>query len=165
MKYDEIRIYKSQLGRKIDLFFVFFKDDKPIKIFNDYWIINNKTVKINSRRLVNELKTFVYNASTKKAESQKRKHDDAIMSLCLGLYVRDTQNRNTPIGADVPQEVTSVFKTELYEQIKKEILEGAPEDMFAPETIDLLAYDKTELNSLAFDVRRKYDSLLREFGW
>ena len=37
--------------------------------------------------------------------------------------------------------------------------------MFAPETIDLLAYDKTELNSLAFDVRRKYDSLLREFGW
>ena len=125
----------------------------------------HKTVKINSRRLVNELKTFVYNASTKKAESQKRKHDDAIMSLCLGLYVRDTQNRNTPIGADVPQEVTSVFKTELYEQIKKEILEGAPEDMFGPESNDLLAWDNTELNSLAFNFRRANENLLREFGW
>ena len=50
------------------------------------------------------------------------------------------------------------------EQIKKEILEGAPEDVFAPE-IDLLAYDKTEIDSVTFDIRRKYDSLLREFGW
>lgn len=124
------------------------------------------TVKINSRRLVNELKTFIYNASAKRAEAQKRKHDDAIMALCLGLYIRDAQNRNIPIGADVPEELTSVFKTEMYEEIKREILAGAPEDMFGnPKENDPLFYKDDELNSVAFNIRRKYHNLLIEFGW
>ena len=128
--------------------------------------LTNDTLKISSRRLVNELKTFIYNASAKRAEAQRRKHDDAIMALCIGLYVRDAQNRNIPVGAEVPKEITSVFKTEMYEEIKREILEGAPQDVFGnPNENDPLYYKDGDLNSVAFDIRRKYHNLLIEFGW
>lgn len=126
----------------------------------------NETVRINSLRFTNELGTFEYNPVTKKAQAQKGKHDDAIMAMCIALFVRDSMLRDIPMGAEVPQEILSSLKTQVYEEIKRELLEGKPEDLLAEEDIDVLGVDKdTILPGVVFDNRRRNDKLLREFGW
>jgi hypothetical protein len=127
----------------------------------------NGTLAINSPRFVNELKTFIYNAQAKRAEAQKGKHDDAIIAMAVTLYVRDTIMRGIPIGADVPDEITSVFKSSNYEEIRKEIQKGSPNDWIGGDDNDsiLNPSDKDILPGVVFNPKRKNDEILREFGW
>lgn len=126
----------------------------------------NQTVRINSMRFVMELQTFEYNPVTRKAEAQKGKHDDAIMSMCMALYTRDSMLRDIPMGAEVPREVTATLKAQVYEEIKRELMEGRPEDLLSDTDIDLLAPDKdTVLPGVMFNIERRNDRLLKEFGW
>lgn len=121
----------------------------------------NQTVRINSARLVMEFNTFEYNAVSKKAMARKGKHDDAIMAMAIALYIRDTMLRDMPLGAEVPKEISSVLKLQVYEEIKRELMEGRPEDLFI-EDEDLLSYD----NELVFPrTERRNNSLLKEFNW
>ena len=126
------------------------------------------SVKINSRRLVNELKTFLYNARTKRAEAQRGKHDDGIMALCSALYVRDILVHDLPVGlGSEKEEETNLFNNEIYKQIREEILRDSPEDMIdsdADKIIDMLNRDDM-LPEMMFDYRRKNAKLLAEFGW
>jgi hypothetical protein len=70
------------------------------------------------------------------------------------------------MGAEVPQEILSSLKTQVYEEIKRELLEGKPEDLLAEDDIDILGVDKdTILPGVVFDNRRRNDKLLKEFGW
>lgn len=126
----------------------------------------NQTVRINSARFVIELQTFEYNPITRKAQAQKGKHDDAILSMCIALHIRDSMLRDIPMGAEIPKEITATLKAQVYEEIKRELLEGKPEDLFSDEEIDLLAPDKNSvLPGVMFDLKRNNDSLLREFGF
>lgn len=128
----------------------------------------NSTVRINSKRLVHEMNTFIYNPSTKKAEAQKGRHDDAIMALALALFVRDSRMRGIPIGSQVPEEMVKIFKTEVYEEIRREILEGKPEDWAnGGDTFDpiFMPDPDTILPGISWDFKRKNDRLLKEFGW
>jgi len=126
----------------------------------------NQTVRINSMRFVMELQTFEYNPVTRKAEAQKGKHDDAIMSMCMALYVRDSMLRDIPMGAEIPKEVTATLKAQVYEEIKRELMEGRPEDFLMDDEIDLLAPDKdTVMPGVIFNIERRNDRLLKEFGW
>lgn len=126
----------------------------------------NQTIRINSMRFVMELQTFEYNPVTKKAEAQKGKHDDAIMSMCIALYIRDSSLRDIPMGAEIPKEVTATLKAQVYEEIKRELMEGRPEDFLIDDEIDLLAPDKDSvLPGVIFNIERRGDRLLREFGW
>ena len=50
-----------------------------------------KSVKIYSKRLLDELWTFIYHNN--KAEAMKGYHDDLVLSFCIGLWVRDTALR------------------------------------------------------------------------
>ncbi|MHA2043216.1 MAG: phage terminase large subunit family protein [Candidatus Thorarchaeota archaeon] len=130
----------------------------------------NGTIRINSRRLVHEFKTFRFNAQRKRAEAEVGRHDDAIFAMCYALYVRDTNMRDLPVGADIPDEMMKVFKSEAYEEIKAEILKGSPddwidrsnkEDMFDP----LYYREEDGLPPIDFNIKRKYNKILREFGW
>lgn len=126
----------------------------------------NQTVRINSMRFVMELQTFEYNPITRKAEAQKGKHDDAIMSMCMALYVRDSMLRDIPMGAEVPREITATLKAQVYEEIKRELMEGKPEDFLIDKEIDLLAPDKDSiLPGVVFNIQRRNDRLLAEFNW
>ena len=125
----------------------------------------NNQVKINSIRFVNELGTFEYNAVTKKAQAQKGKHDDAIMSMCLALYVRDTITQDVPLGATA-SDMTRLDKinNEVYEEIKRELMEGKAEDILQISKTSL--FDEDDIyNSEGITFRRKNENLLREFGW
>lgn len=124
----------------------------------------NQTVRINSIRFVMELQTFEYNGVTKKAQAQKGKHDDAIMSMCMGLHVRDSMLRDIPMGAEVPREISATLKSQVYEDIKRELMEGKPEDILIDET-DILLLDKDFALTPLFGRERKGEKLLREFGW
>lgn len=127
----------------------------------------NSTVRINSRRFVEELNTFIYNAQSKRAEAQKGKHDDGIMALSIALHVRDIRMRGIPIGAEVPEEITDVFRSQIYEDIRREILDGSPEDWISQDSKDpILMPDESDIMpGVVFDVRRKHEKILKEFGW
>jgi hypothetical protein len=127
----------------------------------------NRTVRINSTRLVKEFNTLLYNPQNSKVEAQKGEHDDAIMACCLALHVRDTILRDIPMGADVPKELKQPFKSSIYEEIRKEILEGAPKDLLSERSPDpiLLPDDEDIMAGVVYSFRRRYEKLLREFGW
>lgn len=123
----------------------------------------NKSMLINSFRFVTELQTFEYNPASKKAQAQKGKHDDAIMAMCIALYVRESLNRDIPVGAEIPSETTNIIKSQVYEEIKKELEEGMI-DSLMDEEIDLLAGVDTISNPL-LNTQRRGENILKEFGW
>jgi hypothetical protein len=123
-------------------------------------------IKVNSPRLVHELKTFIYNASKKRAEAGPGKHDDAIMALAIAIYIRNQIMKDIPVGANVPKEIMDAFKSEVYEEIKKEIRDGAPENWVDEEEDFFEIYKEDVTPGVVFNVnRRKFHRLLREFGW
>jgi hypothetical protein len=123
----------------------------------------NGVVKINSRRFVQELSTFMFNPYTKKPEAQRRKHDDAIMAMSMAIYIRDSSMRGIPLGAEVPPEMIQVFKTEVFDEIKREILADETDEFFEPSTETAMDEDGYIVNISA--ASRKRDRILREFGW
>jgi len=125
----------------------------------------NGTLRVNSRRLVSELSTFIFSAQKRRAEAEKGKHDDAIMSMCLALHIRDERLRGIPVGADVPEEMVQIFKSDTYEEIKQEILEGKPENWLSQENYDPIEMESEESLVVPFQINRKQNKLLREFGW
>jgi hypothetical protein len=159
--------YEEKKGKSTNPGIKINQTNRPIFLESLQNRLMNETIRINSIRFANELGTFEYNAVTKKAQAQKGKHDDSIMSMCIALFVRDSMLRDIPIGAEIPQEILSSVKTQVYEEIKKELLEGRPEDLLAEdEDLDLLGIDKEiMLPGVVFDNRRRNHKLLSEFGW
>jgi|694.fasta_scaffold13567_7 hypothetical protein len=129
----------------------------------------NKSMAVRSRRLVKELKGFVWNSATKRAEASKGFHDDAIMALCLALYARETNQRGGPIGLGGIEDskYTEAYKAEIYDEIKKELSKDSPDEWFNPDDEDEFGQlGRYEISpSILYGVKRQNDELLREFGW
>lgn len=128
--------------------------------------ILTRTLGINSIRLVNELNTFVYNHKTKKPEAQRGKHDDAIMAMCLALYIRDSQARDLPIGFKQVETTLKTYNKDTLEEIKNEILSDMKlEDFSLGE--EAITYSNNNNNDEfpAVMFRRKHEKILKEFGW
>lgn len=124
--------------------------------------IMNKSIIINSPRLTNELQTFIYIPSKKRAEAQKGKHDDAILATSMALFIKDTIERSFPVITN--KEITTVgnaMKLELYEKIKNEIKRGIIEEEESDDD-PLKIFNEDEP---AFAFRRKHETILKEFGW
>lgn len=126
----------------------------------------NKGIAIRSRRFVKELKGFIWNTQTKRAEATKGFHDDAIMAMCLALYVKEIRDRSLPIGLGETQEkYTESYKSEIFDEIKKELLKNSPNDYFTDdEEEDYYKSSNSDL-SIKLNYKRKHDSILNEFGW
>lgn len=131
-----------------------------------------RSMVVRSRRLVNELKHFIFNKTTRRPEHAKGYHDDAIFAIALALYARESQFRHTPVGpgVDVPDEMTERYRTNIYEQIKNELLKGSTEDWYESNEDDESVFGYTsELSddneALRAYMSRPYHSLLQEFGW
>ena len=50
-----------------------------------------REITVRSKRLIDELFTFIYENG--KAQAMQGAHDDLVMSLCIGMWVRDTALR------------------------------------------------------------------------
>jgi hypothetical protein len=123
----------------------------------------NDTVKINSMRFVSELQTFEYNKAAKKAQAQKGCHDDAIIAMCIALHTRDVLSRGLSLSPDQPQKLTGV-KSEVYEEIRRELMEGKIDDFMNDEDLDLLSYNRDSAIP-DFILNRPHANILKEFGW
>ena len=61
---------------------------RPLIVAKLEEFIRNKSIKINSQRVINELDTFVW--VNGRPEAQKGYNDDLVMSLAIACWVRDT---------------------------------------------------------------------------
>ena len=64
---------------------------RPLMIENLSKFLRDRSVKINSIRLVDELFVFIFNNG--KAEALKGYNDDLVMSMAIGLWIRETALR------------------------------------------------------------------------
>jgi hypothetical protein len=96
--------------------------NRPLILTSFQTAILQKSIKINSIRLLQEMNCFEYNNATKRPEAQKGKHDDAIMALSMCLYVMGMQNKNHPAGFDSKKNsaitILEDIKSELRDNIK-----------------------------------------------
>lgn len=122
--------------------------------------LTNATAKINSTRLVNELKTFIFSPQKKRAEAVKGKHDDAIMALSMAFFIRDESIRGLPVGSET-ESMMQILKSNSFEEIKKEITEGGIEGWFEKEEDE----DSIDFSINNFEIKRKNNKILKEFGW
>jgi hypothetical protein len=83
--------------------------------------------------------------------------------MCIALLVRDSMLRDIPMGAEMPIETSAILKAQVYEEIKRELMEGKPEEFILDE-IDLLS-PEVDSSSSAIFLERKNHRLLSEFGW
>ena len=64
---------------------------RPLVIAKGIEYVTNKSVFIRSKRLVEELRVFIWKSG--KAQSMSGYNDDLVMAFCTALYVRDTALR------------------------------------------------------------------------
>jgi hypothetical protein len=149
--YYEARKSSARLGIKVS------PSNRPILLESMQSRLMTGSVRLNSQRLINELKTFIYSPQKKRAEAIKGKHDDAIMALCLALYVRDERTRGLPVSSDM-SDIDTPLKKSPYEEIKKEIVEGGSTGWLDARGGDTFSMGEGEMP-------RKNDAILKEFGW
>lgn len=128
----------------------------------------NRSIAIRSKRFVKELKGFIWNPLTKRAEATKGFHDDAIMAMCLALYAREAKHRGSPVGlGDIAEEYSEAFKAEIYDEIKREFAKDSPEDWLDEDELEMIGNVNRDDSSISVSInyRRQHDALLREFGW
>jgi len=131
--------------------------NRPLILTSFQTAILQKSIKINSIRLLQEMKCFEYNNTTKRPEAQKGKHDDAIMALSMCLYVMGLQNKNQPAGFD-GKKTSSIS---ILDDIKNEIRLNIKTNIklkFSQNNEDL---EQKEL----INIYRPKHTLLKEFGW
>jgi hypothetical protein len=131
--------------------------NRPLILTSFQTAILQKSIKINSFRLLQEMNCFEYNNTTKRPEAQKGKHDDAIMALSMCLYVMNMQNKHQPAGFD-NKKISSIV---ILDDIKNEIRQNIKNNIkmkFSRPNEDL---EQKELIS----IYRPKHSMLKEFGW
>jgi hypothetical protein len=154
------------------------KQNRPIILESLQNRLLNRSLIVRSKRLVKEMKTFIYNKVTKRAEASSGHHDDAIIAISLALYGRDCSIRHVPVAMSLEpnKQLTPATRKELYEEIKAELSKDAPDRWFKNvhdeekmENDFFKENPMTREEELMFNlnvrVNRPLRSLLKEFGW
>jgi hypothetical protein len=89
----------NQMDKKMVPGFTTTMKTRPLIVSRLEMYFREKSVSINSIRLLNELSTFVWNGN--KPEAMKTHHDDLIMAFSIGLWVRDTALKLRQHGIDL----------------------------------------------------------------
>lgn len=148
--YYESKKTTSKLGIKVG------PSNRPVLLESLQNRLTTGSVRINSTRLIDEVKTFIYSPQRKRAEAVKGKHDDAIMALSLALYVRDERIRGLPLNVEYSEEAMQIIKNNPFDEIKKEIMDGGVTNWMGIQS------DSPRQEDGEFPKR---NPLLKEFGW
>ncbi len=70
-------------------------------------VIRNKELAVYSSRLYDEMKTFIWKGT--KAQAQKGKNDDLVMSLAIGVWLFDTSPVNSKHSVDINNAMLNAF--------------------------------------------------------
>lgn len=147
------------------------KSNRPVFLELMQSTLQNFGIKINSFRLVKELKTFV--VLNKKPQAQKGKHDDLVMALALLLGVLDNRRREMPVGAHrlkgYADKNIDLTKGDLYLKIKAELEGGLVDQLLAEQEAEeeelSLEDEALMMGRVMYDIHRPLDALIREFDW
>jgi len=166
--YDNLTKTNMQPGIKITI------KNRTLILQNLQQKIYNDQIRINSRRLAKEIKTFEYNTVSKKAQAQKGKHDDAIMSIAIALYAREQFLRDMPsFGSTSIKEsnVSNVIKNQTIEELRNELRLSLSSDNFGYNSNNQ-NQDNSKKSILDEEAKvfmiekyRKNDTIMKEFGW
>lgn len=131
------------------------------------YALTNRTVKLHSRRLLEEIRTFNFNPKKRRAEAQSGTHDDLIMALAVGLYVRDEKYRHLPVGAEalLRNRTTSSFEADIKDRIRKAIHDVTEEMLLELETNSMITPEEDLFLKAQLNFKRTNDALLKEFNW
>lgn len=154
--YDNIFAENGKLGLRSK------ENNRTLFLDNLHNRIMNENLKINSARVVNELTTFKFNAKRGRFEAGSGYHDDTVMALSYALYARDQMIRESPIFSFGNQE-TKTYNAS-FEEIRNEILNSSKEE-FEDLLIKRNKMNDEDLFAQSLGIKRKSESLLREFGW
>jgi hypothetical protein len=80
---------------------------RPLIINSLHKYMREGVVKINSTRLLDEFKTFVYNND--KPGHEKNSNDDLIFALGIALFIRDTEFENVAFNIDQTRAMLNAF--------------------------------------------------------
>jgi len=80
---------------------------RPMVIGKCQEYVSDKGVTIQSKRLLEEMKTFIWKHG--RAEAQIGYNDDLVMSFGIGLYVRDTALKFKQHGLDITKAALGAF--------------------------------------------------------
>jgi hypothetical protein len=86
--HDFVDSMQAQYGANTIPGFTTTMKTRPLIVAKLEEFIRNKSIKINSQRLINELDTFLW--VNGRPEAQKGYNDDLVMSMAIGCWVRDT---------------------------------------------------------------------------
>tara|TARA_Y100001938_G_scaffold135784_1_gene197853 strand:+ start:3340 stop:4920 length:1581 start_codon:yes stop_codon:yes gene_type:complete len=100
--------YRSQDRNMVPGFSMTAKT-RPLVISKLEEYFREKSVSINSQRLIDELFVFIYKNS--KAEAMVGYNDDLVMSLAIGLWVRDTALRLRAEGIELTKRSFDYFQS------------------------------------------------------
>ena len=123
----------------------------------------NDALIMKSKRLLNELKTFEFNTTTKKAEAARGKHDDAIMAMAMAIYGRDQTIRDIPLGTSAIEGNGAVRQASVAD-IRAELRKGLRESIFERVSKKEKTVEDLE-NENILKMYRKQNALLKDFGW
>jgi len=103
-EYSNVNSYfdKYQDHSKMTPGFTMSSKTRPMVIgkFQEY--LSDKGVTIQSKRLIEEMKTFIWRNG--RPEAQTGYNDDLVMSFGIGMYIRDTALKNSQRGIDMTKQ-------------------------------------------------------------
>lgn len=70
-------------------------------------VLRNKKIRIRSSRLIDEIKTFVYNGT--RAEAMKGKNDDLVMALAIGVWLYEQGDSQEDSEASITNAMINAF--------------------------------------------------------
>jgi len=123
LRYDVTRIYHSQSIKKLinPHFNVRVDEGEEMPGFQTtpatrilivsalHQYMREGNIKINSKRLLNEFKTFIYHQSTGKPQHAQGAHDDLIFALGIALVIRDQEFKNVFLGKQYYKAMLDAF--------------------------------------------------------
>tara|TARA_Y100000385_G_scaffold288058_1_gene353746 strand:- start:618 stop:2216 length:1599 start_codon:yes stop_codon:yes gene_type:complete len=118
-------------------------------------VIRRKHIKSYSSRLYDELKTFVWKNG--KAQAQKGKNDDLVMSLAIGVWLYDTAPVLTQQGQNLMSAMLQAFAVNATD-------EGKPKNPFVNNAYDY-RYDMSNPVAVSEDPMGKPKPDLPDFWW
>lgn len=113
----------SETGEGVNTSFGIINDDliagfntssksRPLMLNKLEEYVRNHTIVIRSRRLANEMKTFIWNNG--RAEAMKGYNDDLVMSAALGVWIRDSYLAPTMMNSKINEAMlNSMSKSEV----------------------------------------------------
>lgn len=183
---DYDNIYWSKTSRKkMKMGFIINNKIRPLVLEKLSNCLHNELCTINSERTSNELNSFIYNSKSNKPEARKGAHDDLVMSLAIGLYVRDKIDYAMPIinveseNLNNNKKRTFSYENEKNKEIQKikteinneEIQKIKTETTNEQQEIEKNKnnYNEENININAFiqtqGDKEEEEEILKEFGW